>query len=227
MKRVVAVATIFLALLSGATHAGPKTYIVIGDSIMAAVADGTSSDLALQLISNERNVTFRNLSSAGAAMGVTDHTGFNNKSTIDTLSKIGGYYSAYDGIIIQTGTNDFGRDVPWENMVTGMYRVLDHAKALGKKVLILDPIWRFNENTPNGLNYTLNTYRYISFLACAQYQGTCFYAHREHSVMGTSAGAAHYGADEVAGGFQVHPNKQGHRYLADWIKAEAATFGLF
>lgn len=221
---------LILALACSQVIAAPmQTCLVVGDSIMSSVSDGNAQQMATYLIQSERNVSIRNLSSPGAALGAKDLTGYNSSTFIAELSRIGGAWSAYNCIIVQAGTNDYGRSIPWGDTVTGLIGILDHAKALGKKVLVLDPIWRSGEDTPNSIGNTLNTYRYFMFLVCAdaKYQSMCHFAHRENTIMGTTSGASFYSAEEVSLGKQLHPNVAGHRYLADWIKAEAASAGYF
>lgn len=223
MKRIIAIA--LLALASFTANAGP-TWVVIGDSILSSVSGGTSKTNALHLVSTERDVTFRNLASPGAALGQSDYTGFNNTRTIDAMKQIGGAYNFYHGIVIQALTNDFGRSIPWENTVTGLSQIMDYARANGKKVMVLDPIYRDNENTPNGQGDVLNTYRYMAFIVCTQdYGDICHFAHRSNTVLGSQTD--YYTPDEVANNRRLHPNVTGHRKLADWIKAEAADAGYF
>lgn len=204
-----------------------QTWIVIGDSILSAVPQGTASQLALNLVGAERDVIFKSIASPGAALGVTDQTGFNNATTLNAIKQISGYFGAYNGIIVQAGTNDYGRALNWGDTSNSIKAIIARAKADGKKVLVLDPIWRAGEDTANAQGNTLNTYRYFMFLACNDEPTVCFFAHRENTVMGTSAGAAYYDVNEVATGTQLHPNVTGHRKLADWIKAEAAAAGFF
>jgi hypothetical protein len=85
-----------------------STWIVVHDSIMEGPAGGVESGNALHLVAEERNVCFKKIGSSGAALGATDFTGFNNDDILPTIDRIGGAFSAYKGIIIQAGTNDFG-----------------------------------------------------------------------------------------------------------------------
>lgn len=217
-----------MASMTMPAHAATKAVVVIGDSILAqGVPQGVAKQHALAIITQERDVTFKNIASPGAALGINDKTGFLPASTVSTLNQLAGYWGAVDGIIIQAGTNDFGRNVPWADSYNSTVQILNWANANGKKVLILDPIWRAGEDTPNALGNTLNTYRYFQLVACNNYPAICRFGHRENSVLGTSAGAANYDSAEVASGTQLHPNVNGHRILATWIEAEAAALGLF
>lgn len=229
MKRLLSGFICAVALLAAvSSQAATQTWIVIGDSILSSVPQGTASQMALNLVSNERDVIFKSIASPGAALGIADNTGFNSTSTTATLDHIAGAWLAYNGILIQAGVNDYNRNVTWQAMVDSLRRIMNHARALNKKVLVLDPIWRAGEDVPNGAGNTLNTYRFFMSVVCTQeYADICRFAHRENTVMGTSAGAANYDANEVATGTQLHPNVTGHRKLADWIKAEAAAVGFF
>lgn len=210
-----------------ASFATTKTWIVVGDSIMSYVADGAAAQHALALVQAERGVYIKNISSPGAALGVKDHTGFNTPTTAETIKAISGFFGYYEGIIVQAATNDYGRSIPVNDTLDGLRRILDTAQASGKKVLLLDPIWRAGEGSPNALGWTLDTYRFWMATVCNQYAGTCRWASRANTVMGTASGASFYSAAEVAAGTQLHPNAAGQRHLADWIKAEAAAAGYF
>lgn len=227
MKKLILGFICAMALLTGGAQAATKTWIVIGDSILSGVPQGQSKDMALNLVSNERDVIFKSIASPGAALAVTDNTGFNNQTTLSVIDQIAGFWAYYDGILIQAGTNDFSRSVSWGDTYNATKAIILKAKALGKKVMILDPIWRADEDTPNAAGNVLNQYRWFMWTICGDYPDTCYFAHRGETVMGTSAGAAFYDATEVAQGKQLHPNVMGHRKLADWIKQEAAKAGFF
>lgn len=213
-----------------------KTCILMGDSIMSAVSpstiggtSGTSKQLAASLLMNERNVSIRNISSPGIAIGINDNTGFGPKKKIDdTLGTIGGAWSAYDCIIIQAGTNDFGRNVKWESTVTNLRYVLAHAKAMKKKVLIMEPIWRRNQDVKNAVGNTLDTYRYFMYLVCMQeYANTCYYESRSSSALADAKASKYFDANEVKTKGELHLNAAGHRAWADWVKLAASKYGIF
>jgi lysophospholipase L1-like esterase len=204
-----------------------QTWIVIGDSILSSVPQGTASQMALNLVGNERDVIFKSIASPVASLASNDNSGFNSVNTINTLAQIGGVSSAYNGILIQAGTNDFGRSLSPGEGANALRRVMEHARALKKKILMLDPIWRADENKANSAGDVLNAYRLSMFNVCQEYKDICYFAHREHTVLGASAGAAYYDETEIAAGKQLHPNAIGHRKLADWIEAEAAAAGFF
>lgn len=226
MARIIS--ALLLIFIASTVTAAPKTWIVVGDSIMSEASNGDAQDMATFLIQSEKDVSIRNISSPGAALGAKDFTGYNSDQFVAELARIGGAWSAYHGIIVQAGTNDYGRSIPWADTVEGLRRILSHAKAMNKKVIVLDPIWRAGEDTPNSVGNTLNTYRYFMYLVCVnEYAGTCHFASRMNTIMGTASGASFYKASEVAADTQLHPNVAGHRYLADWIKAEAAAAGYF
>lgn len=204
------------------------TWILLGDSIMSDVPGGTASQLSINLVSNERDVIFKSIASPGIGIGQSDPHGYNSPNIDDTLTRIGGFYSAYHGIMIQAGTNDYSMNMPWQNTYGSLVRIMTHARTYNKKVMVLDPIWRNGEDKKNTLGYDLSTYRYIMKAVCENdFQDVCKFAKRENTFMGTSAALNYYKAEEVANGTQLHPNATGHRYIADWIKAEGAAFGFF
>lgn len=198
-----------------------KVWAVCGDSIMTTVADGTSSQHCLQLVSAEKDIVFRNLSGSGHALGATGNTGFNSIWTTDSFDHLAGMFGQLDGIIVQACTNDFGRNINWGDTVNSFRAICAWARAHGKKVLCLDAIWRAGEDVANSQGNTLNTYRYfLHYVADNEYADVCRYTDRLTYVMGTSAaGPTHYSAAETATGTQLHPNALGHRAIADHIKA--------
>lgn len=202
-----------------------KTCVVIGDSNLSGVPNGTATQFALHLVAAERNVIFKNISSPGASLGSTDFTGFNSPEVVATLNRIGGSFLAFDCALIALGVNDFNRALNWGDTYNGLERIIKRLKAMGKKALVLDPIWCGYENTPNSAGFTLNQYRFfIAHLCVNVYPADTHFAHRENTVLGTSAGAAYF--VEPAPN-QLHLNAAGHRKLADWIKAEALAAGYF
>lgn len=206
-----------------------KICIVIGDSILGGdVPQGIASDMALSIITHDRDVSFKNLSSPGAALGVTDSTGFNNTEVITTIRRLGGFFARWDSIMVMAGVNDYNRSVKWQDMVDSLRRIITYAATFtpARKVIVFDPIWKAGEDANNSLGYSLNTYRYFLYLVTLEF-GNASFAHRENTIMGTSAGAAFYDSAEVAAGTQMHPNVAGHHNLADWIKYEANAAGLF
>lgn len=216
MKKVVI--AVALTLISACATAS-QSVIVIVDSIGANIAQGQASQHFLTLVSNERDVLFRVIGSPGSSLGNTDKTGFNSQRTVDAIDLVGGYWGWYGRVIIQAGTNDFGRNVPWEDTVTSLRRILDKVRADGKKASVLDPIYRDGENVPNALGNTLNTYRYFMAIVCQQdYGDICQFVPRSTSGMGTQNN--NYDSNEVAQGKRLHPNPAGNRKMADWLKAE-------
>jgi lysophospholipase L1-like esterase len=213
--------------LFSATAQASQTWIVIGDSIVSTVRQGIASQMALNLVGNERDVIFKSVASPGAALGLSDHTGYNNTETLAMVDQIAGYWNAYDGIIVQAGTNDFSRAVSGDDTYASLKAIIAKAKAGGKKVLVMEPIWRADETVANSLGNDLNTYRARMQAACDEEAATCRFARREHTVLGSSAGRGLYDAAEASSGTQMHPNAAGHRQLADWIKSEADAAGFF
>lgn len=217
-----------LLLGAGTAMAASDTWIVIGDSIMSGASQGTAKQFSLNLVSNERNVIFKNMASPGAALGATDFTGFNSQSVIENIGRTGGFFSAYKGVLIQAGTNDFGRSIPLADVSQSVRRIAGAARITKKKVLVLEPIWRSNENVKNKLGLTLNSYRETIRKVCqVEFKDVCYFASRTSTIMGTVNGKSHYDAGEVAKGNQLHPNVKGNRYLADWIKLEARKANYF
>jgi lysophospholipase L1-like esterase len=215
-------------LLAVALPSQAAVCALLGDSIAAGSGLPTSQSRFVFLLQAERQVEIRDLSSPGAALGAPGIGGFNNVTTTNQLTALAGMFSYLNCVIIQAGTNDYGRSIPWQDTVTGLTKVLNWARTNNKKVLVLDPIWRAGEEVPNALGHTLNTYRYMNWLTCtSNFADVCSVAHRTNSVMGTAGGAMNYQSSEVSTGTQLHPNANGQRIIADWIKTEAAASGLF
>lgn len=203
-----------------------QTWVVIGDSLMSTVSGGVASQHALHLLAAEKDIFFKNLSVPGQALGVVGGSGFHNAYMVDQLTNLDGYFGAgFKGIIVQAGTNDHGRNVNWGDTYNSLIRILTYARAHGKKVLVLDPIWKEQELVPNASGWDLNTYRYFMNYAVSLYTDCAFFAQRANTVLGTSAGAAYFDPAEAPN--RTHLLATGQRKYADWIKAEAATAGFF
>lgn len=203
-----------------------QTWVVIGDSISSYVAQGVASQHYLHLLAAEKNIVFKNLSCSMHALGATDNSGFHSDSTRITLEHLDGFYGVgINGIIVQAGTNDHGRNINWGDTYNSLVRILTFAQSRNKKVLVLDPIWKDQENAANASGWNLNTYRYFMQLATNNYPAVARFCHRENSIIGTSAGAGYFDQSETP--YRTHLVASGHRVMADWIKAEAAAQGWF
>lgn len=215
---------------SFAATAAPVTrnQILIGDSISSAVPGGVASQLWTNVVESERNVIIKSIASPAAALGARDHTGFNNQETLNTIRRIGGYYKYYDNIIIQALTNDFGRDIPIEDTAESLRNILKFARQEKKRVLLMDALWRADENQPNARGYTLHSYRYVATIICVQeFADVCRMAYRKDTVMGSAKAASFYDVREIRGKVQLHPNATGNRHMATWVKQAAARYGMF
>lgn len=225
MKRLIALLAVALVLSACAPAKASQTAIVIHDSIGSVVAQGSAKELAYHLVSAERDIVFKNLSSPGSSLGHTDRTGYNNANTINAIDIIRGAWNYYDFLIIAAGTNDYMRWVQPADTVASMRRILNKVRADGKKALVMPILWRANENTPNGIGYTVTSYRYVIALTCInEYPDVCYHAGLNNSPLMTNAGAAtDYDATETAQGKQLHLNASGQRKLADYIKLELSN----
>lgn len=203
-----------------------KTVVVIGDSLMSGVAGGVASQHALHLIAAERDVVFKNLSVPAQALGAVGGSGFHNNYMIDQLTNLDGYFGAgFSTIIIQAGTNDHGRNINWGHTHQSAVRILTYARQHGKKVLVLDPIWKEDEDVLNASGWALNVYRFFLHDATSQFTDVARFCHRENTVVGTSAGAVYFDPSEAPN--RTHLTAAGQRKYADWIIAEAAAAGYF
>lgn len=229
MTQFFAMLAVAFALTACAPAKASQTWVVIHDSIGSSVAQGTASQLAYHLVSAERDIVFKSIASPSSALGATDRSGYNNTSTTGAIDLIRGAWNYYDGVIIAAGTNDYIRDIQPSSTVAALRRILGKVRADGKKALIMPILWRANENTPNGIGYTVTSYRYVIALTCVnEYPDVCYHAGLNNSPLMTSAGAAtDYDATETAQGKQLHLNASGHRKLADYIKLELTNMAAF
>ncbi len=160
----------------------------------------------------------------GNSLGNKDFSGFaggtNAKAILGTIA---GIFNYYNGVIVQVGTNDFSRSVPWSDTVTGLRNILNQARAMKKKVLVMEPIWRRDQNIKNAAGNTLDTYRFFMYIVCVnEYPDVCRYAPRSSSALADEKAARFYDANEVSKKKELHLNASGHRAYTDWIKLEAA-----
>lgn len=221
MRKVLLAILMLFAMQAHAT----QTWIVVGDSIMSFTADGTAAQHSLNLVMTERDIMFKNIASGGASLGGANQYSYDHPELNDWLTVLSGWFTNFDGIIIQAGTNDWSGNVPWQNVWQSTERIILFAQGKGKKVMILDPIWREGEGNLNTLGYSLSTYRYIQHQVCDNHPNTCKFADRAGS--GLDVRSDNYAAVEVANGTRLHPNVAGHRLMANWIEAKAAEFGFF
>ena len=225
MKRFVLLA---ILLFSSATNAA--TCALIGDSISAGYGLTAPQERFAYLLQSENELVIKDLSSPGASLGAAPPFGFNSTAIRGQLSNLKGFFNAIDCIIVQAGTNDYGGSaspgVPLKNTMASLKRIMQWARTNGKKVLVLEPIWRAGETANNGQGRPLDHYRYGMYVVCVtQNSDVCTFAHKEGSVMGTSAAATYYLHGEVGAGKQLHPDAAGHRALADWIASRLAAAG--
>lgn len=214
-KFIFALCAMFAALGVSPAHAATQQWIVLGDSYSTYVDGGQARHLDWTLISNERDVVFRNLSAPGAEMG---HSGyFNNQGVIDQIDRICGWGSANcHGVIIQAGINDYQFGSSWQAYVDSIQRVINWAAAHGKPVIILDLLYVGPENVPNVTGKTLGDYRTHRFFMGLNYGHVHFFG-RPASFNGSNPPLWSNG----------HPNIAGHRELANWIEAQASAAGFF
>lgn len=224
-------AFVFAVLISMSFMANAaKTCILFGDSIMSNVSPssiGGPTGKAMELAANrsqmEADVIIRNLSSPGNSLGGSTYS-FSNGAQL--IRQIAGFYNFYDCIIVQAMTNDFGRSVPWQESVASLNAIIQEAARTNKKVMVMDAVYRWNEETPNSLGHTLGVYRWNIAIACGMQSNTCIWASRTGTVF-DSAAPELYSAQEVEDGKILHLNAEGHRRYADWMMYEAAKNKLF
>lgn len=92
----------------------------------------------------------------------------------------------------------------------------------------MEPIWRYNQNTPNAKGFNLDTYRFFMYLVCVQeYPDICRYADRTVSGLADENSRKYFGANEQASGLELHLNAEGQKKYAEWIMSSASKFGFF
>lgn len=225
MKKIIIAVLLSVVSMSALAN---RTWIAISDSIGSGVPQGQSWQHAFSLVSAERNIYIRNLSSPGSSLGDTRQGGFNNPNTAAAINMIAGANSAYCCVLVMAGLNDWGSSVPWQNTATSLRFILQKVRNEGKKAMVMSPIWNYREGIANADGLTLSDYRIVLANVCiGEFPDVCHFAKKSNTIMGSSAAAPYFDANEVAEGKQTHPNAQGHRYLADWIIQEGASAGLF
>lgn len=212
-----------------------QTWVLMGDSIMSAVSpsvvdgpSGTSKQLAANLLMNNKNVSIRNISSPGNSIGHSDFTGFGNTlSVTQSLDRIGGFFGFYNGIIIQAGTNDFGRSVDLPTFKKSLEGILKHAKTRNKKVLLMEPIYRADQNVKNKVGLVLKDYSNAMKNLCTTYNTHCYFSDMSEEFFNQYSFKSHYDANEVKVGKALHLNASGHERYYRWIEFEASRAKFF
>ena len=125
---------------------------------------------------------------------------------------------ALDGIVIFAGTNDWGNDVSVENFISGIEAAFDYCKTYLTAVLVLvmTPIHRKNDTTPNASGKTLREYADIIISECQKYS----IAYVDTMTMtgmypDNDANCALFFPDNLTTG--LHPGTEGHKRLASVI----------
>lgn len=229
MKSII-IGALLSALVSLPVHAA-TTCVLIGDSIMSGVSpsviggpNGRAVELAASVITTRRQVIIKNISSPGNALGPSDYSGFGN--VIPTLQMIGGTFSAFNCIIVQAGTNDFGRNININDTTNSLRRIANFAKNNNKKLIVVDPIWRRNEATKNTQGNPLSTYRFYMAIVCQEFPTTCTWVPRGPTFDSASA-SKYYDANERAAGTELHLNAAGQAAWADIVIRKAAEKKIF
>lgn len=228
MKFKAVLLAIFLVFAASAQAA--KTCILMGDSIMSNVAPSTiggptgkSMELAANRAQMEADVIIRNISSPGNSLGGST---FSFSNGAQWVAQIAGAFNFYNCVIVQAMTNDFGRNIPWQDSVAALNAIITEVKKSGRKVMVMDAIYRQNEATPNALGHTLAVYRWNIAIACGMQPDTCIWASRSGTSLDQGLPEL-YDPKEVQDGKMLHLNAEGHRRYADWMMYEAAKNGLF
>jgi lysophospholipase L1-like esterase len=226
MSKYIKAGLLSMALL--AFNAQAAVCVLVGDSIAAGSGLSNGQARFSHILQVETNVEIRDLSSPGAALGAKDFSGFYRPDFVTQLNSIAGYFQYVNCIIVQAGTNDFGRSLPWQDSSNSLGEMLKWARANNKKVLLLLPTWRANEGVPNKLGYTLDTYRYLLAITCVHYYNdVCTFAHPQDSGIGAATRQKYYQKNEVSTGTELHLNEAGHRAMATWIKKSASKANIF
>lgn len=228
MKKIIAAVLLYsFAMMASAA----QTYILFGDSIMSEVFPSTvggPNGKAIELTANrvmlQADVNVRNLSSPGKRLGGAQ---FSFTDAVTLMRSVGGVFNYYNGVIVQAGTNDFENSVPKAESVNSLIAIITEARRLNKKVMVMDPIWRRDEGTPNSIGLTLAAYRWDMAIACGMNADVCHWVSRTGTVFDTDSASPLYNANEVAKSKELHLNAEGHRRYADWMLLKAAEFGLF
>lgn len=226
MKLLIAFACVVFAGMANAT-----TCALVGDSISHGFGVAPQSRFA-HLLQVENDLIIKDLSSPGLTLGLAPPFGFNSDAIKGQLSTLKGFFNAIDCVIVQAGTNDFGGNAsagaPLESTMASLARITQWSRANGKKVLVLDPIWRADENAINTHGRPLADYRYGLLVVCAvQNSDVCTFINRSSSGIDSAASSGDFLSGEVALGKQLHPNAAGHRKMANWIRSGAAAAGIF
>lgn len=192
-----------------------KSYTIIGDSISSYVPTGQGKHLCWSLITQERDVIFKNLSQPGAQLG---HTGYyNGPGFIDTLNRLSGWGAINtNGLIVQAGINDYNFGTSWTDYVDSLNQLISWTAQQNKPLMLLDILWSGSESLPNQAGKTLADYRTHRYFMGLN--------HPHVKFCGRPPAFDQLNPPLYDDG---HPNIAGHRELANWIETEATTHGFF
>lgn len=191
-------------------------YVVLGDSLDCYVAGGQARDLSWQIVSNERDVMFRNLSLPGVKLEYyTDTAG------IAALDRACGWNAINcDGVIVSAGLNSYSFGTSWPAYVNALNALVAWGRARQRPVILMDIPYEGPENVANTAGKTLGDYRALRYFTALNNPDTVKFW--------TRPAALDHDAPSLYGPDHVHLNAAGQAVKArSWIETAAAQAGLF
>lgn len=204
-----------------------QRWILMGDSIQSLVVEDNNpsvtpqaKNLAANLIPQLTNVSIQNVSAPGNRVNDIGAVGFGAVNYLNVINLISGLFGA-QGFILTLGTNDWSNGADTTNWANNVRAIVDRAKSLNLKVVLLSPIWRSDQqNSING--HQLWEYAYMMQTIAAE-KGVTF-------INGFDFGAQYgepalYG--DATGQPRVHLNTQGHSRFASFLVQRMQALGYW
>lgn len=236
MRKLLAALAFLFAFAAPALANNPQsTCVVLGDSIMSMVGDGTYADGTAHQIEAQRDISIRNLSTSGAMWGLPAPDGsgansFNGEWITEALNHVCPQLYCRC-VIVAVGGNDFTTNsgVTRAQMEEAFDRVFDWAAARtnNTRVVVMDFVYRQqfeNANVHPTLGLTWVQYRTQRARICGEHPNCDFIA---RPMLFNSYHPEFYRAGEVANGNPIHLNAAGHRARATYWEAAGDGLGLW
>jgi lysophospholipase L1-like esterase len=154
----------------------------------------------------------------GMGINITSSTMFTPN---DFLTRIATITTDIDALVIFGGTNDWGKNSPFDNFQTAVDAVLNYAQThFGRiPIIVMLPIHRENDTNPNSVGKTLIDYCEVIKEKCHNHGIMCI------DMMGISGlnpenennNTLYFVRDDTGVSDKVHPNHYAHKYMSNLL----------
>lgn len=202
-----------------------QRWILLGDSIQSVVIEDNNpsgvlphaKNIASNLISQQTDVLIHNLSSPGNRVSDIGAIGFGVVNHLNSLNLISGIFGA-QGLIVTLGTNDWGNSANTTQWANDVRAIVDRAKSLNLKVVLVSPLWRSDHQEYKG-GYQMWIYAWM-MQTIATEKGVTF-------INGYDFGDDPLNYGDPVQNPRLHLNTRGHVNFANILVQKMKTLGFW